>query len=149
MGQALRITEEDVRFMGRASRGVCGLRLSNEDELAGAVCVNSDEKMLLMTSFGSGKRVSFDEFMRHGRATGGQKGYNVTEKTGEVVGVISVTDSDEIMCITSQGKSLRVPADSISEQGRAAQGVRVLDINQPDMVIGIDKIANDEGSEES
>ena len=53
------------------------------------------------------------------------------------------------MCITSQGKSLRVPADSISEQGRAAQGVRVLDINQPDMVIGIDKIANDEGSEES
>ena len=149
MGQALRITEEDVRFMGRASRGVCGLRLSNEDELAGAVCVNSDEKMLLMTSFGSGKRVSFDEFMRHGRATGGQKGYNVTEKTGEVVGVISVTDSDEIMCITSQGKSLRVPADSISEQGRAAQGVRVLDINQPDMVIGIDRIANDEGSEES
>ena len=149
MGQALRITEEDVRFMGRASRGVCGLRLSNEDELAGAVCVNSDEKMLLMTSFGSGKRVSFDEFMRHGRATGGQKGYNVTEKTGEVVGVISVTDSDEIMCITSQGKSLRVPADSISEQGRAAQGVRVLDINQPDMVIGIDKIANDENSEES
>ena len=149
MGQALRITEEDVRFMGRASRGVCGLRLSNEDELAGAVCVNSDEKMLLMTSFGSGKRVSFDEFMRHGRATGGQKGYNVTEKTGEVVGVISVTDSDEIMCITSQGKSLRVPADSISEQGRAAQGVRVLDINQPDMVIGIDKIANDEDSEES
>ena len=149
MGQALRITEEDVRFMGRASRGVCGLRLSSEDELAGAVCVNSDEKMLLMTSFGSGKRVSFDEFMRHGRATGGQKGYNVTEKTGEVVGVISVTDSDEIMCITSQGKSLRVPADSISEQGRAAQGVRVLDINQPDMVIGIDKIANDEGSEES
>jgi DNA gyrase subunit A len=87
--------------------------------------------------------------MRHGRATGGQKGYNVTEKTGEVVGVISVTDSDEIMCITSQGKSLRVPADSISEQGRAAQGVRVLDINQPDMVIGIDKIANDEDSEES
>ena len=149
MGQALRITEDDVRFMGRASRGVCGLRLSNEDELAGAVCVNSDEKMLLMTSFGSGKRVSFDEFMRHGRATGGQKGYNVTEKTGEVVGVISVTDSDEIMCITSQGKSLRVPADSISEQGRAAQGVRVLDINQPDMVIGIDKIANDEGSEEN
>ena len=149
MGQALRITEDDVRFMGRASRGVCGLRLSNEDELAGAVCVNSDEKMLLMTSFGSGKRVSFDEFMRHGRATGGQKGYNVTEKTGEVVGVISVTDSDEIMCITSQGKSLRVPADSISEQGRAAQGVRVLDINQPDMVIGIDKIANDEDSEES
>ena len=47
-------------------------------------------------------------------------------------------------CATSQGKSLRVPADSISEQGRAAQGVRVLDINQPDMVIGIDKIANDE-----
>ena len=56
----------------------------------------SDEKMLLMTSYGCGKRVDFDEFMRHGRATGGQKGYNVTDKTGEVVGVISVTENDEI-----------------------------------------------------
>ena len=87
--------------------------------------------------------------MRHGRATGGQKGYNVTDKTGEVVGVISVTENDEIMCITSQGKSLRVPADSISEQGRAAQGVHVLDINQPDMVIGIDKIVGNENEEEA
>ena len=147
-GQALRFTEQDVRFMGRASRGVCGLRLSNEDELAGAVCVNSDEKMLLMTSYGCGKRVDFDEFMRHGRATGGQKGYNVTDKTGEVVGVISVTENDEIMCITSQGKSLRVPATKISEQGRAAQGVRILEISQPDMVIGIDKIAKDDSSSE-
>ena len=147
-GQALRFTEQDVRFMGRASRGVCGLRLSNEDELTGAVCVNSDEKMLLMTSYGCGKRVSFDEFMRHGRATGGQKGYNVTDKTGEVVGVISVTESDEIMCITSQGKSLRVPATKISEQGRTAQGVRILEISQPDMVIGIDRIAKDDTSSE-
>lgn len=148
-GQALRITEDDVRFMGRASRGVCGLRLSNDDELTGAVCVNVEEKMLLLTSFGYGKRVDFDEFMRHGRATGGQKGYNVTDKTGEVVGVISVTEKDEIMCITSQGKSLRVPANGISEQGRAAQGVHVLDINQPDMVIGVDKIAGDETEEEA
>ena len=147
-GQALRFTEQDVRFMGRASRGVCGLRLSNEDELTGAVCVNSDEKMLLMTSYGCGKRVNFDEFMRHGRATGGQKGYNVTDKTGEVVGVISVTESDEIMCITSQGKSLRVPATKISEQGRTAQGVRILEISQPDMVIGIDRIAKDDTSSE-
>ena len=148
-GQALRITEDDVRFMGRASRGVCGLRLSNDDELTGAVCVNVEEKMLLLTSFGYGKRVDFDEFMRHGRATGGQKGYNVTDKTGEVVGVISVTETDEIMCITSQGKSLRVPASGISEQGRAAQGVSVLDINVPDMVIGVDRIANEETSEEN
>lgn len=148
-GQALRITEEDVRFMGRASRGVCGLRLSNDDELTGAVCVNTEEKMLLLTSFGYGKRVDFDEFMRHGRATGGQKGYNVTDKTGEVVGVISVTETDEIMCITSQGKSLRVPANGISEQGRAAQGVSVLDINVPDMVIGVDRIANEETPEEN
>ena len=148
-GQALRITEEEVRFMGRASRGVCGLRISSDDELAGAVCVNSNEKMLLLTSYGYGKRVDFDEFMRHGRATGGQKGYNVTDKTGEVVGVISVTEKDEIMCITSQGKSLRVPANGISEQGRAAQGVHVLDINQPDMVIGVDKIAGDETEEEA
>lgn len=143
-GQSLRIKEEEVRFMGRASRGVGGIRLSNGDELTAAVCVADDKKMLLLTAFGHGKRVNFDEFMPHGRATGGQKGYNVSDKTGEVVGVIAVSDTDEIVCITSQGKTLRVPASSISEQGRTAQGVRILDIKSPDMVIGVDRVDSEE-----
>ena len=105
--------------------------------------------MLILTAYGHGKRVSFDEFMPHGRATGGQKGYNVTDKTGEVVGAIVVGEKDEVVCITSQGKTLRVPASSISEQGRTAQGVRILEIKAPDMVTGIDKVASDESETEN
>ena len=69
-------------------------------------------------------------------------------KKNETITVSIITENDEIMCITSQGKSLRVPATKISEQGRAAQGVRILEISQPDMVIGIDKIAKDDSSSE-
>ena len=101
-----------------------------------------------MTECGCGKRVDFNEFMQHGRATGGQKCYNISEKTGEIIGAIATSETDEIMCITSQGKSLRVKASTISEQGRGASGVRILDIQMPDMVIGIDRVESEEGLEE-
>lgn len=146
-GQALRVSEEDVRPMGRSSRGVSGIRLSNTDELTGALRVEEGNKMLIMTEFGYGKRVEYDEFTPHGRGTGGQKIYTITEKTGEIVGTISLADSDEIVCITSQGKTLRSLADSISVMGRAAQGVRILNIDSPDMVIGVDRVAKEDETE--
>jgi DNA gyrase subunit A len=143
-GQALRMTETDIRPLGRASRGVTGIRLSGGDELAGALRTRSDAKMLIMTDCGYGKRVDFDEFTPHGRATGGQKIYTISEKTGEIVGLITVLDSDEVVCITSQGKTIRVKANSINTMGRAAQGVRILNIERPDILIGIDTVANEE-----
>jgi DNA gyrase subunit A len=143
-GQALRMTEEDIRPLGRASRGVTGLRLSSGDELAGALRVSENGKMLIMSECGYGKRVEFSEFSPHGRATGGQKIYTITDKTGELVGLISVTNTDEVVCITSQGKTIRVAADSISTMGRAAQGVRILNIERPDSLIGIDTVAKED-----
>lgn len=143
-GQALRISEEEVRCMGRASRGVSGIRLSSGDELAGALLLNNAEKMLLITESGYGKRVDYSEFSIHGRGTGGQRIYEVTPKTGEIVGCISVLDTDEAVCITSQGKTLRVAADSIAHQKRSSSGVRMLNIDPPDMVIGIDRMANED-----
>ena len=143
-GKALRINEEEVRAMGRASRGVTGIRLSSEDELTAALKVNNNEKMLLMTEFGYGKRVEYDEFSQHGRGTGGQKVYEVKEKTGEIIGAVSIETNEELVCITSQGKTLRVLASSISEQSRTSQGIRILNIDKPDMVIGLDKIAEKE-----
>jgi DNA gyrase subunit A len=143
-GQALRMSEEDIRPLGRASRGVTGIRLSGGDELAGALRVNNESLMLIMTECGYGKRVDFSEFTPHGRATGGQKIYTISDKTGEIVGLITVADKDEVVCITSQGKTLRVKANAISTMGRAAQGVRILNIERPDILIGIDTVANED-----
>ncbi|MGL4982200.1 MAG: DNA gyrase C-terminal beta-propeller domain-containing protein, partial [Treponemataceae bacterium] len=147
-GKALRISEGDVRAMGRSSRGVTGIRLAQGDELTAALKIEADAKMLLITEFGYGKRVNFDEFNPHGRATGGQKIYDVKEKTGEIIGATTLADTDELVCITSQGKTLRVKASVISEQSRGAQGVRILNIDMPDMVIGVDKIAESEDQAE-
>ncbi len=148
LGQALRIKEEEVRVMGRASRGVAGLKLSSDDELAGAILVSEDTSALFITSCGQGKRVKFDEFMAHGRGTGGQRCFTLSDKTGEIVGVLSVSGTDDIMCITSQGKSIRTDVGKINEQGRAATGVNVFTIEKPDMVIGVDRVEKETSSEE-
>ncbi|MBQ1627582.1 MAG: DNA topoisomerase (ATP-hydrolyzing) subunit A [Treponema sp.] len=140
-GQALRITEEEVRPMGRSGRGVAGMKLADGDELCGAIHVEPDAKILVVTEKGIGKRVDFEEFSAHGRGTGGQKVFGNVDDKGEIIGALTVKDSDSVMCITSQGTSLRVDADSISKQGRSSSGVKVVDISSPDYVVGIDRIA--------
>jgi DNA gyrase subunit A len=149
-GQALRTHEDQVRPMGRSSRGVSGMRLGNDDELAGLLRVDAGpekkarEKMLLLSEYGFGKRVDFGEFSSHGRGTGGQKIYTVSEKTGEIVGCVNVLDSEEIMCITSQGKSIKLKVKAVPVMGRSARGVRILSIDKPDFVIGVDRIVQED-----
>lgn len=143
-GQALRMSETEIRSLGRSSRGVTGIKLSSGDELTGALRVTENQKMLVMTENGYGKRVEFSEFSPHGRGTGGQKIYTVSEKTGEVVGLLTVLDDDEVVCITGQGKTIRVNVNTIGTMGRAAQGVRILDIEKPDILIGLDVVAREE-----
>jgi DNA gyrase subunit A len=143
-GQALRTNEDHVRAMGRSSRGVGGMKLGNDDELTGVLRVVNAEKMLILSEYGYGKRVEFSEFSSHGRGTGGQRIYTVTEKTGEIVGCVNVLDKEEIMCITSQGKSIKLKVASIKVMGRNAQGVRILSIDKPDFVIGVDRIVKED-----
>jgi DNA gyrase subunit A len=156
-GQALRTHEDHVRAMGRSSRGITGMKLSNGDELTGMLRVDEGdgkrpdskvEKMLILSEYGYGKRVDFSEFSSHGRGTGGQKIYTVTDKTGEIVGCVSVLDDDDIMCITSQGKSIKLKVNEIRVMGRSAQGVRLLSIDKPDFVIGLDRIVKEDEAEE-
>jgi DNA gyrase subunit A len=151
-GQALRTHEEHIRAMGRSSRGVTGMKLSGGDELAGMLRVDTGkgrspdkvEKMLILSEYGYGKRVDFSEFSSHGRGTGGQKIYTVSEKTGEIVGSVNVFDDDDIMCITSQGKSIKLKVNDIRVMGRSAQGVRLLSIDKPDFVIGLDRVVKED-----
>ena len=160
-GQALRTHENQVRAMGRSSRGIAGMKLAEGDELTGLLRVDSSdiigegddanhpepdkvEKMLILSEYGYGKRVEFSEFTSHGRGTGGQKIYTVSDKTGEIVGCVSVLEDEEIMCITSQGKSIKLKVNEIRVMGRAAQGVRILSIDKPDFVIGLDRIVKED-----
>ena len=139
-GKALRINEESVRTMGRASCGIKGMKLSEGDEIAAAVRVEEESNIILMTEKGVGKRISFDNFAVHGRGTGGQRIFGNTDGKGEIIGAMNVKDSDEVICMTSQGKTLRFKADEIREQGQGASGVRIVTIKEPDYLVGIDKV---------
>ncbi len=146
-GQALRMPESAVRAQGRTSQGVIGIRLSENDELAGALPVSDSAQLLVLTSAGYGKRVDFSEFSPHNRGTGGQKVYTINDKTGEIAGMISVLENDEFMCITGQGKTIRTSVESVRTMGRSAQGVRILNIDPPDVVIGLDVVARETDDE--
>ncbi len=139
-GKALRFSEADVREMGRASCGIKGMKLSDGDEISGAITYTEGENILLLTEKGYGKRVSFDDFKPHGRGTGGQKIFGNTEERGEIIGLLSVKDEDEIVCMTSQGKTLRISAGTINQQGTGSTGVKVVKIYDPDYLVGVDKI---------
>lgn len=139
-GKALRFSENAVREMGRASCGIRGMKLLEGDEISGAVKVTEDETILLLTEKGYGKRVLFEDFNPHGRGTGGQKIFGKTDERGEIIGLLSVKDKDEIVCMTSQGKTLRVTADSINLQGTGSTGVKVVKVSEPDFLVGADKV---------
>jgi DNA gyrase subunit A len=147
-GYALRFHESSVRPTGRATRGVRGIRLRRDDELSGAMTLREGEGMLLVTERGLGKRVAFDSFLSHGRATGGQRCYGVSERTGELVGVMSVSRMDDLICITSQGHLLKIKVKDIPVQGKIAMGVKVVNITKPDTVVDIAKNAKEEQESE-
>ena len=139
-GKALRFNEDAVRCMGRASGGICGMKLTEGDEISGVVKVIEGENVLLLTEKGYGKRVRFEDFNPNGRGTGGQRIFGNIEERGEIIGVLNVKESDEIVCMTSQGKTLRVTASTINEQGTGSTGVKVVKISEPDFLVGLDKV---------
>ena len=141
-GKSLRFNEQAVREMGRASCGIKGIKLLEGDEVSGAVKVTEGEKILLLTEKGYGKRVKFEDTTLHGRGTSGQRIFGNTEERGEIIGLLTVQDDEEIVCMTSQGKTLRVLANTINQQGTGSTGVKVVKISEPDFLVGIDKVPN-------
>jgi DNA gyrase subunit A len=139
-GLALRMEESQVRQMGRTARGVRGISLQEGDELAAMLRVDSQESMLIITQKGSGKRVRYELFAPHARGTHGQIIYDPDEASGEVIKAVSVREEDEVVVITSTGKTIKLSVSSVREMGKAAHGVRIVNIDPPDSVIGMDKI---------
>ncbi len=149
-GYALRFIETTIRAIGRATRGVKGISLSNDDELAGILRIIEDNHILVISENGYGKRVEYQNFTPHGKGTRGQIVYKTNEKTGEIIGVLSVNENDDIVCITSQGNTIKINVSQISIQGKAAHGVTVVNIKKPDVLVGVAKVVGDqeENSEE-
>jgi DNA gyrase subunit A len=143
-GQALRITETDVRVMGRSTRGVCGIKLAESDELNAMLRVKTTEQMLIISEHGFGKRIEYENFRVHGRATRGQRIYDPDEKSGEIASAIGLHEDDDVVVMTSQGKTLKLKANTVRLCGKTARGVHILNIDSPDFVVGMDKIVNEE-----
>jgi DNA gyrase subunit A len=143
-GSALVFHEKSVRVMGRAARGVKGIALKKGDELAGMEIVSKNENLLVICENGFGKRVSFTGFTPHNRATGGQIYIKITAETGEVAAVRSVGEEDELFAITSMGMVIRTQVSGIPKQGRTAKGVKVITVKEPDLVVAIGCVRDEE-----
>ncbi|MBF9015232.1 MULTISPECIES: DNA topoisomerase (ATP-hydrolyzing) subunit A [unclassified Oceanispirochaeta] len=136
-GKGLRFPEDSVRCMGRNSHGVRGIRLNGDDILIGVACVSEENQLFLISENGYGKRTQFSEFNPHGRGTQGQKAYNVNEKSGKLVSVMSVNETDSLICISTLGKTIKLNLDGISIIGRNAFGVRIVNISDKDTLVGV------------
>ncbi len=147
-GKGLRINENNVRCMGRNSHGVRGIKLGEDDALIGVVSVSQENQLFLLSEFGYGKRTEFDDFNPHGRGTQGQKAYNINKKSGKLVAALSVNENNSIISITSLGKAIKLKLDNISIIGRNAFGVRIVNLNDGDSVIGVAVAQDDEENPE-
>ncbi len=144
-GMSIRFNEEDARPMGRPASGVRGIKLSKGDEVVALAIVVPDAKLLVAGENGIGKRTDFEEYRGQSRGGKGIITMKTTEKTGDVVGALTVRDADEIMLITVKGQMVRTFVKDIREAGRNTQGVKLIELESGDKlqaiapVIGEDK----------
>lgn len=153
-GQAIRFHEKDARPMGRVSRGVRGIRLRSGDRVIGMDIVEEDASIFVISQYGYGKRTKVSQFTPHARGGVGIRSAIVNKKTGDLVGVKSLSEADgqEVIIISSQGQTIRLGLKNIPALGRATQGVRIMRLNDGDEVVSlalIDKteIDDDEGEQ--
>jgi DNA gyrase subunit A len=149
-GQGIRFSEKDVRPMGRDTTGVIGVTLKKEnDAVVEMDVVEESGHLLTVTEKGYGKRSEVSEYRFQGRGGSGVINIKVTDKNGPVVGIKSVSDADQLLLITQSGMLIRIKVKDIRETGRAAQGVRLINLDPGDRVVAVAKLAEtDEGDEE-
>jgi DNA gyrase subunit A len=145
-GKSIRFHEKHARAIGRTASGVRGISLADEnDELVGMICVASDEEdVLVVSENGFGKRSKIEDYRVTNRGGKGVKTINVTEKTGSLVAIKNVTDSDDLMIITQSGVTIRVPVSKIRMTGRAAQGVKLINLREDDSIASVARVEIEE-----
>jgi DNA gyrase subunit A len=144
-GKALRFNERDVRSMGRNTRGVRGIDLAKGDTVIGMDVVKEDRDFLVVTENGFGKRTPLDQYRTYSRARKGVRTIGLTDKSGLAVAVKVLDGDDELMCISAEGIIIRMDVADIPQQGRAAQGVRVMRLEPGDQVVSIAQVVTRDG----
>ena len=152
-GRAIRFNESKVRTMGRTATGVKGMTLDNDgmDEVIGMICVHADEpeNILVVSEQGYGKRSLLEDYRVTNRGGKGVKTINVTEKTGKLVSIKSVTDENDLMIINKSGITIRIKVADLRVMGRATQGVRIINLEKRnDQIASVCKVNSEEEEEE-
>ncbi len=146
-GQSIRFSEEDVRSMGRPAGGVRGITVEKTDAVVALAVVVPDATLLVAGSNGIGKRTDFGEYRTQSRGGKGIITMKTTDKTGEVVGALTVKDQDEIMLITVGGQMVRTAVKDIREAGRNTQGVKLINLDEKDRLQAIAPVISEEAGE--
>ncbi len=148
-GKAIRFEESKTRPMGRGASGVRGVSLANDqDEVIGMITVHNEEDHILVVSEkGYGKRSSMEDYRVTNRGGKGVKTISITEKTGGLVAIKNVTDSDDLMIINKSGIAIRLGVEDLRVMGRATQGVKLINIRENDSIAAVAKVMKEEEEE--
>jgi DNA gyrase subunit A len=149
LGKVCRFPEEKVRPMGRNASGVIGIDLNDDEggnnEVIGMICIDDmNANVLVVSEKGYGKRSDIEEYRITNRGGKGVKTINITDKTGNLVGIKSVTDANDLMIITKNGITIRLNVSSLRVMGRATQGVRLINISESDEIAAVTKVDHEE-----
>jgi DNA gyrase subunit A len=148
-GKAIRFPEDKVRAMGRNAAGVKGMKFDlDQDFVVGMVCPESDQESILVVSEnGYGKRTLVEDYRITNRGGKGVKTLNITEKTGDLIGLVRVNDDEDLMITTKNGIMIRMPVEGIRVMGRATQGVRVINLKKGEVIASIAKVPRSDEEE--
>ncbi|MBR4283636.1 MAG: DNA gyrase subunit A, partial [Anaerotignum sp.] len=148
-GMGIKFSEQDARPMGRTATGVKAITLNEGDYVVSALKVDPNGQILNVTEKGFGKQTTTEQFNLQYRGGKGLKIHQLTEKTGDLTGVLMIGEKDELMLITSEGVIIRLRAKDISSYGRVSQGVKLMNLDEGVSVVGIAKISEEDIEEEA
>jgi DNA gyrase subunit A len=145
MGLSIHFHESEVRAMGRLAAGVKGISLGEDDTVVGVAVLKSDDSILTVTERGYGKRTAVAEYRLQARGGKGVFTIKTSERNGYVVGVLPVVDEDQVMLVANSGKVIRMPMDTVRLIGRNTQGVRLINLEEDEIVVDLSMLAREEG----
>jgi DNA gyrase subunit A len=140
LGMIIRFPEEEARSMGRTASGVRGIEIEDDDAVIAADVVQEGAAILTVTERGFGKRTPLDEYRLQGRAGKGIIDIKTGGRNGNVVGMLQVRETDDVLVVTTKGKIIRIPTREVSSQGRNTWGVRIIDLEADDRVGSIARV---------
>lgn len=147
-GMCIHFSEEDIRTMGRIAAGVRGISLSEGDQVVSGIVITSDSSVLIATENGFGKRSPIEEYRLQKRGGKGVRGIKKSERNGEIIGAKQVDDEQEIILIADSGKMIRMDLSSIRVIGRSTQGVRLINLEEGERVVGMDVVEREQNDDE-